>query len=783
MDSLVWMLGTAVDAEAGWIDDFGIVLLAAGVAVVIFHSLRLPVIFGYLLAGILIGPHFLGSGLVDDASAIQQISELGIIFLLFFIGMEFDLRRLQQVFGPALLGIILQTIGMLYVAQFFAPFLGWTAVNTLFFGSLLAISSSMVTVRVLRDSGKLQSTPAQYAVGILILEDVLAVILLAVLTGVALTQTFDWAEASVILFLMGIFVVVVFLVGRTFLPRLLSRLDETASSAETITLASVGLVMGVSILALRMNFSPALGAFIAGTMLSQTQVSHRVEGMNRSLHDVFSAVFFVSIGMQMQLGLLVSNLAWVLLVSGAIIFGKIFTCWLGIWLAGQRGRLAFLAAVPKSQIGEFSFIIAGLGSSLGVMDERSGSIAFGAAFTTILLTPILTRHAEWFADQAERRTPARVQKIMDAYRNVIEGIFRGLGANLILRLIRRPLIQILLYLILIIGIIISGSIFQQVIADRFGQSLSPGIWTAVYWLSIGVVVSPFVFAVLRNVNAMSIVLTESLFASRSSRPIYTARVRQLINHGVFATLLFVLGLGFLTAARDYLPNTAILVFAITGVIIIVILLQRQLIHVNSRFEVLFLESFQEDLRTAAEECRKGLFAEIKEHAPWPVEIGDVVMPARAVQAGKRIRDLDLREQFGVNVLALGRGDKMVFDPVPNAPVFGEDRLVLVGDREGIVAAKAAVLEQETSVPSAELIQWREQFALQEVHLEPGSELSGRTLAGAGVRKKYGVTVVGIQRHSRREMRPEPDAVIRGGDVLLVAGEPGRIQAFAEDCTA
>ncbi len=772
-------LAASVSAHGNWLDDFGIVLAAAGLAVAIFHTLRLPVIFGYIVAGLLIGPNLFDSPLVKDADAIQQISELGVIFLLFFIGMEFDLKRLQRVLGPALLSLLMQTLFMIYLAQMLAPFVGWDATSTLFFGSLLAISSSMVTVRVLRDSGRLRDASAQFTIGILILEDVLAVILLVILTGVAVTQSFDWDAAWLVIFLMGIFVVMVFVIGRALIPRILLKVSGEETNPEVVTLVSTGLVMGVSLLALRMDFSPALGAFVAGTLLSQTQVAQTVEHMNRSLHDVFSAVFFVSIGMQMDPQVLTANLPWILGISVLVIVGKAVSCWGGLCLAGQSGQTAMMAAIPKAQIGEFSFIIAGLGSTLGVLDKQLTGIAFGVALVTILLSPLMNNRAEAVYSGLLRVVPRSVLTLFDTYQKFLEGLLVGLGRSVVLKLIRRPVIQIVLYFFIINGIFITASF----VLPWFNSVIDPmpfkGPLNLAYWLATGLVVSPFLIAVVRNLNAMAYILTDALFNGRSSRPLYQNRLRKMLSFVILGLFIVVLILIFLVAAAPYLPDSTLAGMAFLIVSGVVVLLRSRLIFVNSQMEYLFIESFRAEVENKEDQRRTEILQLIQNQAPWPVEIVDLTLPAHAAWSGKLIRDLELRSRFGVNVLALGRGYSVVYDPGPGAAIFSGDRLVLSGSHDAIEQVRESMHDiikpEDRPAPSPD------QFSLERVYVGPKSELAGQTLAGGRVRQRFGVTVIGIQRGEERIANPAPDFLIAAGDVLMVAGLPDKIQAFAGSC--
>lgn len=774
----MWILAVAAGGEGGWIDDFGVVLVAAGAAVAIFHLLRQPVIFGYLLAGVLIGPNLFPVPLVEDREAIAQISELGVIFLLFFIGMEFDLKRLKRVLVPALIALILQTLFMLYLAQVLGAFWGWGSASTAFFGSLLAISSSMVTVRVLRDTGRMREASAQFTIGILILEDVLAVVLLVILTGVAVTQTFDWDAAWLVTFLMGIFVIVAFLVGRALAPRLLEVVSGDESDPEVITLVSAGLVMGVSILALKLQFSPALGAFIAGTMLSQTQIAARVEGINRSLHDIFSAVFFVSIGMQLDPFVLVGSLPAVLAVALVVIVGKVGTCWAGLCLGGEGGKTAFMGAVPKAQIGEFSFIIAGLGMSLGVLDAKMMTLAYGVALTTIVTTPPLTQGSERIFEVLERWVPQRFMRLFGTYRNFLEGLRHGLGKSVLLKLVRRPVLQVFLYFFLVNGLFIVASVGATWVLGTADEWPMPLAWKLGYWVLVGLLISPFLMAVFRNLNALSYILSEALF-SGGSGAIYQNRLRQMLSAAILAAFLFLLGLIFLLVASPYLPNTAVAGIAFLVVGALAVFLRSRLILVNSQMELLFVDSFRAEVESKEEQRRLEVLEMIQNQAPWPVEIVDFTLPTHAAWSGKRLKDLKLRSEYGVNVLGLGRYYTMHYDPPADAVLFSGDRLVLTGTPEALSNVKQAMSEQispaERPAPGPSL------FRMERIYVTPGTILDGETLAGARIRQRFGVTVIGVQREEEQIANPPPDFLLDAGDVLLVVGLPQKIEAFSSAC--
>lgn len=775
----LWLAVTEPGGHGGGgvIYDLGVIVAGAAAALFLFTRLKLPAIFGYLLAGL-----FLGGGLglptpIDHFDVVRELSELGVIFLLFFIGMEFDLKRLQAMFWPVLIALVLQTVGMVYLAHFFASLLGWGGVSALFLGSLLAISSSMVTVRVLHEQGRTQLPHAQLAVGILILEDVLAIVLLVILTGVAVNQRFDWDAAWLVVFLMGVFVFAVFAVGRILAPRLLVKIDEKeAGAGEQLTVISVGLVLGISILALSLNFSPALGAFLAGAMLSQTRFVHALEKANRGLHDLFSAIFFVTIGMLIEPSVIFANLGWIVLLSVLVVAGKIGTCWLGLFLAGQPTRTSFRAAAAKSQIGEFSFIIAGLGQALGVTDAQLSGIAFGVAFVTILTTPLVARYSGETFDRLAELAPGRLKSFGAFYHEIIDSMMVQLGRSRMLQLLKPPLGRIAANFFIVNAILIGGYFLAQFLSAQFPAI--EGLGQMLLWLGIALCLLPFLLVIIHNLNAIVFALTDAIFESRGERPILQGRMRSLFNGLSILVSSLVVGGLYLPFAAPWLPGRTILAVVVGFLGIVGIIFWQRLAHFNQRLEGMFIQSFREHVQSAEEACRERIMHDIQEHYPWEVQVREFVLPAQSDLVGRRLRDSGLREATGASVVAIGRSGFQVFDPAPGTALFPGDVLFVIGTAEQL---NEVSLHFQRSIGPGRSRSPSESFDVRPIYLAPGSGLDGNTLAGAEVRRRYGVSVIGLQRGEIRITSPRPDQFLKAGDVLYVVGQPRGLDQFTSLC--
>jgi CPA2 family monovalent cation:H+ antiporter-2 len=738
------------------VGSFATAVTGAALVYLIFKRLGWPVIFGYLLAGMLMGPHLLSRSLVSDVDAVNELSEFGVVFLLFFIGMEFDLRRLRSVMGPAALALLAQSVGMFLIARGFSDALGWDSLYTLFLASLLAISSSMVAVGVMREQKKLNLPHAQLAIGVLILEDILAVILLVVLSGLGVTREFEWEQVWLVTSLMGLFVIFAYLVGRIAVASFMERIRATAG-AEEYAMLSVGLALGLSLLAMHLGFSLALGAFVAGAIFSQTRDVDRVEETTRSLHDIFSAVFFVSIGMLLDPSLILSDWKTVFLLSGAVILGKVITVWAGLFLGGQPSQSSFRAAVAKSQIGEFSFVIAALGNQLGVTSDRFTAIAFGTAFITILATPFLANHSLGAYNWMWKHTPSNWIRIAEAYRKFLESIVILLGGWEALKLIKGPLLRMIAYVCVTWGLLIAAA------ATCTQMQWEQTTIALIVWAAVALLISPLLLAAVRNANETILILTRAIWKLSGSGEQHP-HAKSLFSYITLALFLFVIGSSYVSVASAYLPRGAalILLAVLTG--LLGLIFWQQIAQLNRRIEHIFEESYVGNEELEARR-KKAMLKEMSERYPWPVSIREFQIPPNSGLCGQTILDLDLRHTSGVTIIALARNDFRVFDPAPTTSLFPKDTLVVLGEEDQLQAAFQRLTELSSEQTTKQ--EKKRIFQLRQIVVDSESGLDGNTLAGADLRRKQGVNVIGIQRGATRITAPGGSEMLRAGDILYV----------------
>lgn len=755
------------------IRDLSWMLFMAGVVAAVFHWLKQPMILGYLLAGFLLGPHFPLFPTVKDIGNIQALSELGVIFLMFYIGLEFDIGKLKKVFVPAFFALAIQTLVMMWVGIQTGAAMGWTYTQSFFLGGSLSISSSMVTISFLRKrgEGELERPYAALTVGTLILEDILAILFLMLLAGVAVSGSFEWYALGRATFLVGIFVVVVFILGKLLAPRVLFIFFKK-NDTETITLFTVGLIFGVSLLAQKFEFSLALGAFLAGAILSRTTLAREIERLTEPLRDVFSALFFVSMGMLIVPEHLFHYWKIILLLSALMVVGKLIACWTGFVLAGQMPSRGFRAAMPKMQVGEFSFIIVALGSNLGVTDDRLKAVASGVAFISILLTPMLNAGTENALQFCDRKCPRFFKDIIALYHNWLEILRLGLSRSVLARTTHKALSRVLVNFLLFNALIILGAWLASKIDISKEWSLTEVLLQEGTFIVIALLGSPFVVDILRNLDVVVLFISEKALERGSSQRLARNIFKNLLTVILRTIFLIVFLAVFLLVSVPYLPSSFTVGLFVTVSIIATVLLWRKATRLHHHMEGAVLKSMVDQSRAALAHTIEGALEYVTRQNPWHVIVEEVEILKNSNSIGVKIKDLDLRKKTGATIIAVRRSDLCLYDALPEIPLFPQDRVLLFGEKEQIEAAarhlNQAGVEARFSSPN---------YALEKVLVPRNSKIAGFSLRDLNLSKNYSVTILGIQREDQKITGPKAEEMIECGDVLFIIGMPEAVGRF------
>jgi monovalent cation:H+ antiporter-2, CPA2 family len=754
------------------LSDLGVIAVASALAAIVFDRIRFPVILGYILVGLLLGPFLFSHHFIQNRENVQSLSELGVIFLLFTLGMDFDLKKLQHLVSTSMVALILQTVVMIYIGIQTAPLLGHDKVIGIFLGSLLAISSSMVTIRVLRDQKAMKLPHAQLAIGILILEDVLAILMLVVLSGISASGSLPWNSALWTIFILGVFVVGVFYVGRIVMPPII-KIVHQIGSLELVTLFAVGTVLGIGVLAEQFHLSLGLGAFVAGSLFTNSTLSDKIEQSIAPLKELFSAVFFVSTGMLINPTVVIEQWPVILLLAFAVVVGKTASCGIGLFLAGQKAQSSFQAALVKSQIGEFSFIIAKLAQNMGLADEKLVSIAVGVSFLTILTTPIVSKNALPLYRFFALLTPRPITQFANVYHHIYCSFQTLLERSHFFFIVKRPFWQIIVSFFLINGMIIAANIgsryaIREQLLPQLDTYLVMGIW-----LLTAVLVAPFLLSILRNIGAMSLMLVDLIFTGTKTLRKMSGTFKQFISHFLSILLVFLVGGTFITALTEFLPSGYSLILFALLIVILALAFQRQMIKLNSELEHRFASSFNVESKHIETKRRIKVLEKFKQEFDWNSLTTEKEIEHGSMASGKQIAELDLREKSGATIVAISRGDETIYDPNPLAHMFEGDRLILLGNEEQLAKASEIL-----SIPKSESTMAQDNtFLTEAVYIESGCFLEGNTLAGSELRNKHRITVIGIKRGGNAVTDPKPSEVLKVGDLLLVMGKSSQVKAF------
>jgi CPA2 family monovalent cation:H+ antiporter-2 len=491
------------------VSDLAIVLVAAGACAFLFHRLGQPLVLGYICAGLLVGPHLLEPGLVRDPNSIETLGKLGVIFLLFSLGLDFNLSRLRRVgFGALVVGL-LEIPLMLLAGYHLGALMGWDPTDRLFLGAVVAISGTTIIVKILNDLGRANQPSARLIYGVLVIEDILAILILAALSAMATTGSTNIGELAITGLGVAFFLILTAVAGSLFVPRIIRLLAERGSR-EMLVIAVMGVLFAVAFIALELGYSVALGAFIAGAVVGETREVRDVERLIAPMKDVFGAVFFVSVGLRIDPAALLILWAPILAVSSLVIVGKVACCSFGSFVAGYGPRTALSTGMGLAQIGEFSFIIAQSGIVLGVITEKLYALTVGVSVLTIIASPHLIRASDRLVDRFERRAPAPLVTYLELYGQWVRKLRLPGSVTMVLGLVWKPLLQTILNLLAAVGILLGATWLSA----RMGGEESEGLSTALL-TGISLLAMPFVIASWRKTRAIGLILAEAALAGIS----------------------------------------------------------------------------------------------------------------------------------------------------------------------------------------------------------------------------------------------------------------------------
>ncbi len=729
------------------IKDLALILGAAGIITIFFKKLKQPVVLGYIIAGLLVGPNFKLFPTIGDVEGIKIWAEIGVVFLLFALGLEFSFKKLVKVGGSAAITGITELSFMMMLGYGMGQVLGWSNMDSMFLGGIIAISSTTIIFRAFDELGLKTKQFSGLVIGVLVIEDLVAILLMVLLSTVAVSQQFEGTQMFLSIGKLFFFLCLWFVMGIFLLPTFFKKVSRFLNS-ETLLVLSLALCLGMVVLADQVGFSAALGAFIMGSILAETTQAHKIEHLITSVKDLFGAIFFVSVGMLIDPQILVEYAVPVLILTLSVILGKTIFVASGALLAGRPLKQAVQAGTSMSQIGEFSFIIATLGVSLEVTSSYLYPIAVGVSVITTFTTPYMIKLAEPLYQFLLKVLPEKWITGLEKYSSssqIIESESNW-----------KRLLHFYIQIIILNGVImIALSLLVAYFLEPFLQkSITDPLTAKIIAACIGLIVmAPFIWAL--TVKKMSKSAYAALWLDRkySHGPL----VMLEIARNAIAVLL----VGFML--RQLFSFWITVGGTLVAMLVIGVVFRQRLQKFYQRLEDRFLQNLHERELLEQNKTQSHL-------SPWDAHLTHYKISPHAGFIGKTLEELQWRESYGINVAFIERGNKVMFAPARTEKIFPFDNIGVIGtDQQMLEFGKIMVPYVEEVDSEKELVE------LEKIVVDEHTRLKGLTIRESGIREKTNGLVVGIERKGERILNPSSFTQLEWDDIVWIVGNRKKIQ--------
>ncbi len=731
------------------INDLALILICAGVMTLLFKKLKQPLVLGYVVAGFLASPHMPYTPSVMDTANIQTWADIGVIFLLFALGLEFSFKKIVKVGGAAIIAACTIIFCMILLGITVGTGFGWQRMDSIFLGGMIAMSSTTIIYKAFDDLGMRKKQFTGLVLSVLILEDILAIVLMVMLSTMAVRHNFEGSEMLESIGKLLFFLILWFVVGIYLIPELLKRCRKLMSE-ETLLIVSLGLCFGMVVMAARTGFSAAFGAFIMGSILAETVEAESIERLVKPVKDLFGAVFFVSVGMMVDPGMIVEYALPIIVITLAVILGQSLFGTLGVLLAGQPLKTAMQCGFSLTQIGEFAFIIASLGVSLHVTSDFLYPIVVAVSVITTFLTPYMIRFAEPASNFVDTHLPAKWKNFLLHYSSGSQTMnHESLWKKLILALTRITIV----YSIVSIAVV---ALAFRFLVPLFLEHI-PGIWGRLLAAVVIILfISPFLRAIMikKNHSAEFVTLWNDSRGNRAPL-VATIVIRILI---AVSFVMFVIS-GLFKVSVGLLLGVAVL-------LVIMMILSRQLKKQSIMIERKFFQNLRyRDMRAEYMGEKKPEYA--GRLLSRDLHLTDFEVPGESAWAGKTLAELNFGKKYGIHVASILRGRKRINIPGASVRLFPEDKIQVIGTDEELnqfssEMEKVAILETDV-VEKSEMI-------LRQFRVDAHSIFLGKTLRESGIREQYHCLIVGVERGEETLHAPDPHEPFMEDDVVWVVGE-------------
>lgn len=744
------------------VQDLCVIMLTAGVTSLLFKLLKQPVVLGYIVAGMMVGPYVLGKAWVSDMESVETWGQIGVLFLLFSLGLEFSFKKLLQIGSTAIIAALTIVVGMMALGFLVGRLFGWDEMNSLFLGGMLCMSSTTIVFKALDDMGLRNNQFARICFGILVVEDLFAVILMVLLSSIATSRSFEGKALLLEIGKLIGYLVLWFVLGISLLPSFLRGFKKLLNN-ETLTIFVVGLCLGMVLLATGAGFSSALGAFVMGSLMAETLEAERIERLMEPVKNIFGSIFFVSVGMMINPSMLVDYWLPIVVITLVVIVGQIIFASFGTLLSGQSLKVSLQTGFSLVQIGEFAFIIAALGQSLGVTDKSLYPIVVAVSVVTTFLTPFVMRGAGPTFRFLNAHLSEGTRMFLETYsrnRNTVteQSTFQ--------RWLRRVLLTVFIHFIIIAFIYL---LFFRVLnpwVEALVQNIVP------LWLTDGaelalllIITSPFIYAIAHagTRTKESYELWQSSNVQKAKLiAIYLLRV--VISIGLVAYAIF----------RIFSFTWGVVAAVAILVVVAITLSSRVRKHAHSmanRFtgNLTAREKSAEQKRAVSRRFEGSLL-------DYDVHISDFELEPASTFCGHSLMQLNIRNKSGVSVVRIVRGGININIPGGRTVLYPGDKIVVAGSDEQIGRFQQ-MLDRSIQKHTKGEEKARTHVTLERFTITPDNQLIGTTLMQSGIREQAQCIVMGIERDGRRITNPDPSFEFQEGDIVIAAGETERIKQF------
>lgn len=744
------------------VKDLALILMVAGIVTIIFKKLKQPLVLGYIVAGFLVSPHMPYTMSVIDETDIKTWADIGVIFTLFSLGLDFSFKKIVKMGASPIIATVVIVFAMMMLGISIGHGFGWSKMDCIFLGGMLAMSSTTIIYKAFDDMGLRQQKFAGMVMSVLILEDILAIVMMVMLSAIAGGNNPDGEQMIGSVIKIAFFLVLWFIVGIFAIPLFLRSVRKLINN-ETLLIVALGLCCGMAVLSTKVGFSSAFGAFVMGSILAETIEAEKIIKLVEPVKNLFGAIFFVSVGMLVDPKILIEYAIPILALVGSILIGQAIFGTFGFMLGGESLKSAMRCGFSMAQIGEFSFIIASLGLSLGVISNYLYPVVVAVSVITTFLTPYMIRLATPTYQVMEKHLPKRLINILNHFAMSHPSTTQQSKWK---SLLRQMLINTIAYSILTAAVI--ALMFTFVLP--FTRSLFPG-WklhwyaNAITGILTLVLIAPFLRAIIMKKNHSNEWKRLWVESSINRIPLlFTIVVR------------FVIALAFIFYICNYLTRFTDALMIIIGIAVISLMIASRWTKKRSiKMERLFIHNLRSrDIMAQVHGEKKPLY---EGHLlDRDIHISDFDVPEDSSWGGKTLKELHLRERFGVDMSSIMRGSQRLNIPNGDTVIFPGDKLQVIGNDDQL--QKFATALSTDLIPEDLEIEKRE-MKLRQLIISGKSEFCGKSLLESGIRDKYNCMVVGLEEGQENLTKIAPTRTFEKGDILWIVGEESDLQKIME----